>query len=157
MKISATIALGLALISLLAGCRLQSQAPTEGNRVNSTPPKSSNMAVVVTDKTLDAALSAAKKDGKPVIAIFSAPSWCQWCQKLDKETLGDAQVQAELKKYHVVFVDSDKEQALASKYGISGVPQTILFNGSGKNVSTIRGFREAKPFLDEINKALGGA
>ena len=110
------------------------------------------LSAVVTDKTLADGFAAAKQDGKRVVAIFSAPSWCGWCKKLDKETLTAPQVQEELKRFHVVFVDYDKEKALDSKYAIEGVPTTIIFDKSGRQLGEIGGFRDAARFLEEIRK-----
>jgi thiol:disulfide interchange protein len=169
MKTLVAIALGLTFAGVLAGCRTKPQTtpPAQSGtqtqaQVQQTQTEAQEsaavegMAAVVTDQSLGGAFAAAAKDGKPIIAIFSAPSWCVWCRKLDKETLTDTKVKEELKKFRVVFVDFDKETALDSQYGISGVPTTILFNSSGKRVHDIIGFRDAGPYLDEIKQAFAG-
>lgn len=153
MKKFTIIIVSLALAAAVAGCRPETQESESGG--GQAGP--AGLAAVVTDETLDGALSAAKEDGKPVMAIFSAPSWCSWCQKLDKETLTDAKVQEELKGLHVVFVDYDKEKELVSKYQISGVPMTILFDSSGKKIHDIIGFRKATDFLEEVKTGLAKA
>jgi len=107
------------------------------------------LSAVVTDRTLDDALAAAKRDGKQVVAIFSA-SWCGWSVKLDKETLTDPRVQQELRRFHVVFVDYDKEKQLDSKYGIRSVPRTLILDKSGTVLAQIVGFRDAAGFLEGI-------
>lgn len=150
MKKFAIIVVSLALAAAVAGCRPETQESESGGGP-------AGLAAVVTDQTLDGAFSAAKEDGKPVMAVFSAPSWCSWCQKLDKETLTDAKVQEELKGLHVVFVDYDKEKELVSKYQVSGVPMTILFDSSGKKIHDIIGFRKAADFLEEVKAGLAKA
>jgi thiol:disulfide interchange protein len=80
-----------------------------------------------------AALSEAKKSGKPLIAIFSA-SWCAPCQVNKKKVYPSAQV----KPYHDKFVwaylnaDEPANQAILKQYSAKGeIPHIQFFDKNG--------------------------
>jgi len=61
-----------------------------------------------------------------------------------------------LQRFHVVKIDFDKEKALDAQYGISGVPDTIIFDSSGSKKGEISGFEPAADFLRDVRAAAPG-
>jgi thioredoxin 1 len=84
---------------------------------------------------------------KPVLVDFFA-EWCGPCKMMSpilkevKEALGD--------KVSIIKIDVDKNQKLASKYQVRGVPTLILYN-SGKQVWRQSGVVQKNDLISIIN------
>lgn len=85
--------------------------------------------------SLSAALSAAKKENKPVIAIFSAV-WCGPCQTMKRDVYPSAAV----KPYHDQFIwayldaDTSSNQADMKKFKVNGIPHIEFLDSSGASL-----------------------
>lgn len=83
---------------------------------------------------------------KPVLIDFHA-TWCGPCKVLGpilkevKDNLGD--------RISIIKIDIDKNQPLASKYQVRGVPTMILFQ-NGKQLWRQSGVLEKKAIIDII-------
>jgi len=92
------------------------------------------------------AIETARALNKQVYLYFTA-SWCSWCKKFSSETLSSPRVQNELSSYIVYKVDVDKEKAVASKYGISGVPAHRIVDGNEKEIKSGKGYKGEAAFI----------
>lgn len=71
--------------------------------------------------------------------------WCSPCKTLS-ETIKDADV-----KYDVIGVDIDKDNVMATKYGIRGIPMCILIDDEGKEVRRKAGMMTKEQFEQFVN------
>ncbi|KAB1157720.1 thioredoxin [Flavobacterium luteum] len=87
-------------------------------------------------------------DNKPVLVDFYA-TWCGPCQMLSpvlkqvKDNLGE--------RITIIKIDTDKNQELASKYNVRGVPTMILFK-NGKQLWRQSGLLTKEQILGNIIK-----
>lgn len=95
------------------------------------------------------AIQQAKQTGKLVLVYFEA-DWCQYCQKMKKETL--PKVQSNLAGYIVVFINTDKNRPLAQKYGVTGIPAYFIVSGNEEKLKSANGFMAADAFANWLIK-----
>ncbi|NLC57584.1 MAG: thioredoxin fold domain-containing protein [Armatimonadetes bacterium] len=79
---------------------------------------------------------------------------CEWCDRMDSETLSNADVVKACERVIPVRVDVNTAPELARQYGIEGVPSFIFVEGSGDEVGRIVGFLPAPIFLDRLQQVL---
>jgi thiol:disulfide interchange protein DsbD len=88
---------------------------------------------------------------QPVMLDFYA-DWCVACKELEQLTFSDRKVQQQLKNTTLLQVDvtanSDEDKALLKRFGLFGPPGIAFFNGSGKEMTTLKtvGFQNADRF-----------
>lgn len=87
-------------------------------------------------------------DSKPVLVDFSA-AWCGPCKMLAPIL---KQVKDELKDaVKIVKIDVDKNQAIAAKFQVRGVPTMIIFK-EGKQVWRQSGVLQVNQLVQIINQ-----
>ncbi len=105
-----------------------------------------------------AALETAKKEGKPVILVFSA-AWCPPCQSMKKNVYPSAEVKPLQDKFVWAYLDVDEEAnaKAAQKYGVEGIPHVQFLNSEGKDVDKLVGGVPPAEFAGLLNKVLAKA
>ena len=107
---------------------------------------------------LGAALSAAKKEDKPVIAIFSAV-WCGPCQAMKHDVYPSDAVKPYHDKFVWAYLDVDEaaNEKAASQFGVSGIPHIQFLNSAGKAVDKQVGSSSAEAFANTLASVLNKA
>ena len=111
---------------------------------------------------IDAAKKSASESKKDLLIDFTGSDWCGYCIKLDEEVFSKSAFKR-FAKESLVLVELDyprgknlpkktKEQndALKSKYGISGYPTLILLDSEGKEAARWVGYKAT--LLDELKE-----
>jgi len=93
-------------------------------------------------KTLD----KAKEQDRLVMVEFYT-SWCQFCGKMEKDTLGDPRVVKMAADFICARLDADVQKAAATRYEPEGYPTVIFATSSGDEIVRVSGFRDADPFV----------
>lgn len=106
------------------------------------------------------ALARAGKEGKPVIAIFSA-AWCSPCQVMKNNVYPSGAVRPYHEKFVWAYLDADAaiNQASMTKFGVNGIPHIEFLDSGGQSIGRQIGMVPAETFakkLDEMFRKAGG-
>ena len=102
--------------------------------------------------SLPAAMKEAQRLRKPLMVDFFA-TWCGPCKMLDAQTYTDKKVIAESKNFVSVHIDVDKNQALAQKYKVNGIPNILFLRPDGSVAQSEVGFIEPAEFVKKMRTA----
>jgi len=116
-------------------------------------------------ENLDKALEKAKAENKPVLVEFTGSDWCPPCKMMRKNVFSKKEfVTAASKKWILVEIDlpkknpelAKKNQPLAEKFKIEGVPTVILLDKNGKEFNRFFAsqFRTVEAFLKNLDKQI---
>ena len=79
-------------------------------------------------------------ENKKVFLVFNA-DWCPYCLQMEKETFQNPAVIAYVNRNFVpVSVNSDKEQDIANKYNVRGLPSTWFISENGDRIGNRPGY-----------------
>ncbi len=96
----------------------------------------------------------AKAQGQPLLVEFSRDG-CGFCKLLPWASYPDAAVAARLQRFACVRLDTELDlEHTAETLGHRGVPVLILFDGDGKPLHTIGGFRPPQELVPALDAAL---
>jgi thioredoxin 1 len=93
------------------------------------------------------------KSDKPVLVDFWAP-WCGPCRALAPTI--DKIAEQYAGKLKVGKLNTDDNQDLAVKFGISGIPQVLIFKGSDQPRERVVGLTPVRELVKVIDRVLGG-
>jgi thioredoxin-related protein len=93
-------------------------------------------------------------ENKKVFLVFNA-DWCRYCLKMEKETFQNPTVIAYINRNFVpISVNSDKQQDIAEKYRVTGLPSTWFISEKGDRIGSRPGYIAADEML-KILKYIG--
>ena len=104
----------------------------------------------ITANNYQEAIRLSGQHGMPVFAYFEA-DWCTWCKKMKRDTLADAKVKEIMKNYIVVFVDTDKNRAVANKFGVQYLPAYSITNVNEINLKSGEKYQDANAFASWLD------
>jgi thioredoxin-like negative regulator of GroEL len=82
-------------------------------------------------------------------------SWCPNCLRLERESFVHPRVVGHARAFFVpVKIQSDQHEDLVERFGLSGIPATILVKPSGEVVARHEGYVDAATFGRFLERAL---
>jgi thioredoxin-related protein len=101
------------------------------------------------------AFDTAKKEKK--LVVFDAfAKWCGWCKRLDKDVLDTPRfVDATKKGFVLLRLDTEDNKdgtEMASRYRISNLPTTVVFDENEVVVGRIAGYVKYDDFMGYLNR-----
>ena len=107
--------------------------------------------------TLEEIIQAAKKAGKPILAVFSA-TWCGPCQHVKKTVFKTAEFKKVAQEAVLLYIEETTKEGKAynKKYKIRGWPTFKIFSKEGIMLDTGNPKRTVDGFVDWIKDVKGG-
>jgi len=96
----------------------------------------------------DNPLDKSRASGKPTLAIFSASSCCGPDKMIP---IRDALLKKYDSSINIVYIEPQKEQILAARYGIRSIPTQVFFDSKGKEFYRHSGFWSQEDIADKLN------
>lgn len=104
-----------------------------------------DQAVLAKDNPLD----KVRGNGKPTVAVFSAPSCCGPDKMLPVVSSLQKKYSARL---NILYLNARKEQILAARYHVRSIPAQILYDRAGKEVFRHVGLLSEKEFETKLSE-----
>ena len=89
---------------------------------------------------LTEAMDIATEQNKGIFVVFTKKS-CQWCDKLDKDTLHDERVISRLnKEYVTTIIDIEEQPEVARSLNVVATPIRLFLDNNGTDKQRLNGF-----------------
>ncbi|WP_050025640.1 thioredoxin family protein [Verrucomicrobium sp. BvORR034] len=107
------------------------------------------------ESSLRSALNDAKKNGKPIVAVYSAV-WCGPCQAMKNNVYPSDSVKPLHDKFNWAYLDADdkRNEKDMKKFGVSGIPHIEFLNAAGESVGKQVGGNSPEAFASKLNEVL---
>jgi thioredoxin len=146
----------LAALMLANGCQQAVEKPappvTAGNGSTLGDAKPASRRQIRWAKSWDAALKESRRTNTPIMVDFYA-TWCGPCKMLAEEIYTNDAVIEQSQKWIAVKIDVDKNQKLADKYGVSGLPTVGFLKPDGKVITGFQGVPKAAKLVEIMESA----
>lgn len=112
--------------------------------------------------TKQAKAEAAKYD-LPILLLYTAPSWCSYCKKLENEILAKDEFMAYANKNLVLLIADYSDRAEGATWGeqnkdlletcpIQGYPQMYLLSSAAANLGSVQFYEPEWSIQDYLDK-----
>ncbi len=103
---------------------------------------------------LKTAHKLAIEQDKPLLIVFGA-SWCTYCHKLERETLGDKRITAAVERDFIpVHLDFDRDAKIAKILEVERLPCTVILSPQADLLLKHEGYAEYKEYQQTLQSAL---
>jgi len=105
-------------------------------------------------KDLKPAYRVAVQQNRPLLILFSA-SWCTFCHKLQRETLGEkAMITYVEQKFVPLLLDFEKDAHVAKVLEVDRLPCTVILSPQADLLAKQFGFLKADAYKESLQAAL---
>jgi thioredoxin-like negative regulator of GroEL len=103
---------------------------------------------------LKSAYKVARSQDKPLLILFSA-TWCTYCHKLIRESLGDKKMVAFVEQQFVpLLLDFDKDKEIAKVLEVESLPCTIVLSPQADLLLQVNGFQKTTEYRETLQTSL---
>lgn len=103
---------------------------------------------------LKSAYKIGKTRDKPLLILFSA-TWCTYCHKLIRESLGDKKMVEFVESQFVpVLLDFDKDNKVAKILEVESLPCTVVLSPQADLLLQVNGFQKTVAYRETLQTAL---
>lgn len=92
------------------------------------------------------------KEANQLILVYFKADWCGPCKTMKSQVLPSKEIQEQMKKYILVFVDADKDEDVVKKFKVAGLPYYVIINAKEENIKSGIGYKNVAAFSKWLGK-----